>query len=264
MPTTRGIEAAIRQAHYWWNKQRRTLADRPKQRIVLLHVPKCAGTSLTEALSAHFPPHLVARLQTSVTARVAAATGRRLESYRQELLWYLARSRDFELISGHVGFHPELFEDLRPRWSFITLLRDPVERFLSSYFYRTQKASPHAAVDLRLDRYIETRRARHSGAIYVRYFAGDGKREPTQARVDRAIDNLRQLQLVGTTNRLPSFCEAFRRRFGFSLRLPRRNTSVVASAVNHRSVAPALRQRIEELCTPDRQVFDQVCSHMGA
>lgn len=264
MPTTSGIEAAVRQARYWWNKQLRTLADRPKQRIVLLHVPKCAGTSLTEALSAHFPPHLVARLQTSVTARVAGDTGRRLEGYRQELLWYLARSRDFELISGHVGFNPELFEDLRPRWSFITLLRDPVERFLSSYFYRTHKDSPHAAVDLRLDRYIETRRARHSGAIYVRYFAGDGKREPTRARVERAVGNLKRLQLVGTIDRLPSFCEAFRRRFGYSLRLPHRNASLAASAVKRSTVTPAQRQRIEALCAPDIQVFDQICSHIAA
>ena len=120
----------------------------------------------------------------------------------------------------------------------MTLLRDPVQRFLSSYFYQRRRAAPHATIDQELDRYVETRRARHAGAIYVRFFAGDCLREPTEERVQRALANLERLQLVGITEALEPFALAFGRRFGLPLSLGWRNPS------------PEPRERVRATVTP--------------
>jgi len=87
-------------------------------RIVFDHVPKTGGTSVRTALATALGESgSVTEVSCPHHAAVKGANGRRL-------------------LAGHLWFFPG--EVLAPGWPYATLLRDPVDRFLSQYyFYRT-------------------------------------------------------------------------------------------------------------------------------
>jgi hypothetical protein len=89
----------------------------PAEGLYFLHIPKTAGVSLHRAIEAAFPaesicPHWLWDQLVTVPAD-------RLRSYR--------------VFRGH--FHGDLERFLERRLRIFTLLRDPVERTVSSYYY---------------------------------------------------------------------------------------------------------------------------------
>ena len=89
-------------------------------KIVHVHVPKTAGKSLRTAFR-----------------EAAKASGRKLfETDAFTLDQKALEAGEYDLISGHFGFcHAEKVPDA----SFITMLRDPKDRFLSFYYYLREK-----------------------------------------------------------------------------------------------------------------------------
>lgn len=98
----------------------------PDERIVLLHIPKCAGTVVHNLLAEQFAPSEV----------IAEKTGR-LQDKKIEVL---LRAR---LISGHFNWF-EVGRVPGPK-KVITVLRAPVERILSLYYF--WKAHPARLVE---------------------------------------------------------------------------------------------------------------------
>jgi len=85
---------------------------------LLVHIPRTGGTSLTAMLRAHFPN----MLQLSERAQILKFLGM-AEPERAS----------FDLIAGHMSFGADAFIG-RPCRYFVCL-RDPVDRFVSSYFH---------------------------------------------------------------------------------------------------------------------------------
>lgn len=97
----------------------------PKKTIFFLHIPKCAGTTLTEEI---------------IKSRYSA---------EQLLIFYhhgtetlindlkampLARQKKIRCIAGHFAFGIHNYFTPRPI-AYITILRDPIERVISHYYY---------------------------------------------------------------------------------------------------------------------------------
>lgn len=93
--------------------------------LLLAHVPKTGGKSLSAALAEAYPPH--ERFQFLFDGDFLA----RRDADHAQGLW--AQRRFF---AGHVSA-PYLA--LIPACNFVTVLRDPVDRVLSNYFYWRQE-----------------------------------------------------------------------------------------------------------------------------
>jgi Galactose-3-O-sulfotransferase len=104
--------------------------------LIFLHIPKAAGTTLHNILARQYPPQ--------ATYTVDGA------EWREDSARFAAlppeRKRGLALVKGHMNFG--LHETLEQPATYITILRDPVERVISSYYYvlRTPAHFLHAEV----------------------------------------------------------------------------------------------------------------------
>jgi hypothetical protein len=86
----------------------------PKSRLIFDHIPKTAGVSIVTALSDVF------------------GEGGALVPYISPHHIAIASAGPRRFLAGHLWFYPS--ESLAEGWFYATLLRDPVDRFLSQFF----------------------------------------------------------------------------------------------------------------------------------
>lgn len=94
-----------------------------KRRIIFLHIPKTGGTTLQEIISRNYVPEMVFRFHDSNLQLWKAEFEQLSEDARNQRKIFL----------GHTCFGIHQF--LPPPSTYITLVRDPVERILSHYYY---------------------------------------------------------------------------------------------------------------------------------
>lgn len=176
--------------------------------ILVVHIPKTAGTSLWSMLSTRFDQSAILRINEIWT------------SWPQ-----LAQQADaYRLVVGHVGYGFVTAFGRRP--TVVTLLRNPIERAVSAYCHLrhldSSASAPHHSPAQRQKRVRLERRARelslldfvrtepqaadHLGNIQTWYLASTGiERQPYRDLraddLDRAKENLSQCDCVGLTER---------------------------------------------------------------
>lgn len=103
--------------------------------VIFLHIPKTAGTTLRHIIQSQFQPNNVFEFYHLRTQPPKVRKG--IEKYNN---FSEAQKRSIRFVSGHVGFG--LHEFLQRPCSYITVLRDPVERVVSYYYFllRTQNS----------------------------------------------------------------------------------------------------------------------------
>lgn len=241
------------------------------KKIAFIHIPKCAGTSVVKSIrETYFPRHqrmlsMLSRrgayravtigAQTSVEA--AEALGENLQASRSVLLYYVLRDSSVAYVSGHVPFSEPIGRVFAGQWNFITILRNPVERFFSEYFYNRFKPEDHFRVEAELDEFLETPEAVRLSSQLVNFLTGrrDVYQRPTREEVALAVSNLQMLAVVGTTEDMPGFAESMELRFGARLRLRHVNRNPAPPELMRQTNDPAFRARVEVLTAGDSEVY---------
>ena len=80
--------------------------------------------------------------------------------------------RKTRMISGHVQYDPQLHDGAAREYRFVTLLRDPVSRFVSHYNY-LQRRHPDPSRPNKLAAFLDTADASRLASQYLLYFAGE-------------------------------------------------------------------------------------------
>jgi hypothetical protein len=203
--------------------------------LIFFHIGKTGGTTLGRILARNFPEDWQFNANRGATR--SALGLRRLGDIE---VAYRAlsddRRRRIHCVSGHVpiGIH-ELFDrrdHFDPRYQYITLLRHPVDRVISSFYYvRQQEGIPISKVikDFEIDEYIESRLGLDPYDYQVRVLSGcsilDAEwtdLEPltavavNAAHLERAKRNIeRHFLFVGTTERFEEALMLIRRIYGW-------------------------------------------------
>jgi hypothetical protein len=226
--------------------------DPPNASICFVHMPKCGGESVHDALRPRFVAYYqpTYRLNIGHVARAADLAGRDMIDLCRDLLLFQLASQKKGYIGGHYAFSATAWREFHESWKFITVLRDPVKRWFSHYFYNRYKT--HSELDRiteELEEFVETERAVIYGRMYVRHLSESGE-------VEEALANLDRFDLVGILERLPDFAEQFQRMFGTPLSLGHRNENPLGAERQREMITPAVRARVEELCEPDMRVYE--------
>jgi hypothetical protein len=173
--------------------------SRDDRGLFFLHIRKCAGTTLRAILRRQFPPASVFAPNHATTVNVNEA-----------------QRRSVRLLMGHFPFGSQ--RELAVPFDVLTMLRDPVDRVVSLYFYARGRASPmgRSVGDMSLEDF-----ARHhplASNDQVRMIAGDVDRPPDQGMLLRAKENLRDhIAAFGLHERFDESVLLFRRRFGWDM-----------------------------------------------
>ena len=243
--------------------QQRAVNFHSGRRIVFHHVPKCGGTSVGRALRrAYILSQGTVTPEASMKAFEAAREGRTgqaladVSELREMMLLYMLYT-DTRCVSAHIPFSEAAFRQFSDRYVFVTLLRDPVDRFISNYYWSHQHPGGVGHIAEPLEEFLATSRARHLGSTYVRYFSGEPAQDFTARHVESAIRNLRRMDCVGFLDEVGQFAAGLRRLTGKRISIGRenvRNTGGKRDAI----LAGPLGGKVLEACRFDSDVWDAV------
>ncbi len=156
--------------------------------VLLMHIPKTAGTAFRDAIGANF-------LLSEIAYLYPSAPGFLVKDLRALSLEQL---RVLRLVIGHFQFG--IHEFLPQPAEYITVVREPGARVLSQYRYLLQ-TNPELARDkdgavCSLQRLFEKRQMVNFDNLMVRHFSGVGECDlppgtVTEAVYERAVKNLR-------------------------------------------------------------------------
>ena len=231
-----------------------------QENVVFVHLPKCAGTSVRAAIERYYPKTRVTKLSSAGSKHCADYLGMNMLAYRRGLLIYqLQRGGKCRFLTGHHPVSSEVLDRWGGKWRFVTLLRDPVDRFISQYFYNLDSDSPWV-VNHSLEEHVQRERATGGGTMYLHYL-GDFFREemndPEEA-VTEACRTLDRMDIVGTLEDLPRFVNAFETKFGKQLRVGVENRNEARQSIRRDQVTPGLLRQVEDLCRHERTVYEHV------
>jgi hypothetical protein len=182
--------------------------NRPKK-VLFDHFPKCAGTSVSDYLKSQ---HLPRKTYTTSGSDP-------LESVSQFKALPEKIRFSYDLIYGHCAH--ELLDFTHPDKITLTILRDPVERIISHYFYvkRTRYHYLHEPVlqsSISLEEYatsglsIELRNFYVSHYLETSYQEAERCPEKSIARACRIVEE--KYDIIGFTDNLNTAMESLRRK----------------------------------------------------
>jgi len=168
--------------------------------LIFLHIPKTAGSTLHTLLNGNFPARRV--------RNVFAATHDEPEVLALAALDPAAREQ-IRLLKGHMPFG--LHRYLPQRARYMTVLREPVARVISQYFYvRRNVQNPHHAqvisANMSLGEFVSSGISPGMNDGHVRWLTDQIRTVPfgrtTAAALDEARANISEhFALVGMTER---------------------------------------------------------------
>lgn len=235
------------------------------ERVVFHHVPKCAGTSVSRSL----------RLRYFLSEESIAAPGtaavmerqhgpldfsrledfNRIRTFRVELLHYLMW-KDIYFIGGHVPFNSKAYDQFQG-YKLITVLRDPVGRFISEYFYNFQREH-QSRIELDFESYLDSPLGQRNALKFCEYFCGDTKLvidEPARL-VEKAKANLKRFAVIGFTDDMERFETDVRRELGVKVSFGVQNKRTTSDKKVSEIVTPELRKKVEEMCRFDQEIYE--------
>lgn len=231
------------------------------QAVIFIHAPKCGGTSVGSALRGRYI-HSQATINLQHSAATSAllypdATGtdriHREFDVRDVMLAQLVRRR-IQCISAHTRYQPSVRRADPIKRKYITVLRDPVARFVSHFLY-LQRRHPDSVEGNTLDSFLDSEQALRLGSEYLFYFARTHQigHMDTAPLIQEACENLSTFDVVGDTSEMDAFRQKVERSLGVRLLKLNRNrrptdTKPAFSAVEI--------DRIRDLCKPDLEIYD--------
>lgn len=221
-----------------------------RETVIGLHIPKTGGMTLRTFVVPNF--------QSDHFFEIAG--GRYVERLEELRLLDDAKKASLRLVLGHLpyGVHEWLPRPCR----YFTMLRDPVDRVLSHYYYVLEQPTHplHERVvssSMSLEEYVTSGLSAELSNGQTRLLCGwpeidslRGDGECTQAVFEAARKNLEQVAAVGLMEEFNRSLELYRTTFGWAKQpIQRRNVTKKRSAVDSHS-AETLR------VIRDRNSFD--------
>jgi len=166
--------------------------------------------------------------------------------------------KDYFLVGGHVPFSSATYEKFKNNRYFITVLRDPVDRFLSE-FSNNQHKSTYSGINMSLKEFIDSEEAVNYGARYCEYFCGKTEYNgPTGDMISYAIKNLSCFSVVGLMDNMHQFSFDLKAKIGVQAKFAKENVSKKSIKDKMSAVDSLTLKKIQVLCAPDMEIYTAI------
>jgi len=251
----------------WIYHQRKSVKRRVLgNRVVFHHIPKCAGTSVSRALRIKYflSEHSIAASGSSQVAEKQyhddkLCQFKRLDVTRKlriDLLHYFMW-KDYYYTGGHVPFNSVIYENFKSSYKFVTVLRDPVERYISEYFYNYNR-DHQAKVDIPIEEYIYSEIGIRNASKLCEYLCGNRSYDPYEMQVNfnNAKLNLDNFSVIGFTDDMEQFRTHLKEALGTTIKIGVENKRKTSQKSVNDQITPSIRKEIERLCSLDTELYE--------
>ena len=178
--------------------------------------------------------------------------------FSEEVMIYLLASGNYHYISGHFECTERMLNNFSTQWNFITVLRDPVDRWFSHYFYNKYKKGDWYRIKESLEDFVHTERAKAYGHNYVQMLSGYQITEDNlNSAVEAAKNNLKYFKLVGILEEIEEFKDKYYQTFQRRLKLNQyKRKSPISSHERANLINSDIRQRVIALNKPNQELYE--------
>ncbi|WP_332855285.1 Wzt carbohydrate-binding domain-containing protein [Duganella sp. S19_KUP01_CR8] len=216
-------------------------------RIIFDHLPKTGGSAVARWLA---------------RGMGSGCVSPHIDDEHQSLI--RRHGGQYSVLCAHVSYLKA--EGLDPRYSYATLLREPIDRILSSLYFALTNHGDHQLWGLvpLVRRFLDSdgadlaeRLLPHVSNTYVEHFCridGDGTEDPP-TRLRNALAALQRYEVVGVYDQLESFLASFGALLEQADMPQLERVNATVSRPGAAQVSPALRARLLELNQLDLQLY---------
>ncbi|MFZ5865527.1 MAG: hypothetical protein ACOYXY_06580 [Thermodesulfobacteriota bacterium] len=239
--------------------------------LVFMHIGKSGGTTLTELLIRQFP--LECRIAGQFDGDLRSTGTASVEGVRAAFMELSPETRAaVRLITGHVPFGLHQFLPMQTR--YLTLVRDPVEREISNFYYgrlQTQSEKGLMASRMSFEQYVDQGQFAN---YFSRLLSGidslnplwDSKTAPSWAWIGSDVVSLvmenidKHFLIAGPLERFDEYLVLLCRRMGWdvsNVAYTRRNVTLDRPRTDE--LSPELIKKIRERNEADEELYKLIC-----
>lgn len=220
------------------------------RKVLFLHVPKSGGTSLSHTMRATFPLSFFKLSEEASREASPDMRGGDWMDFKKRLAAYHAHLGK-HYIQGHFPITKEDLDAHFSEYAPITLLRSPIDRIISIYYFdeRLRSMSP--------GEFLDSERGFIESHVLCHFFGGLGfelRGELEEAR-DNAIETLSRFDVVGILERQAEFAENVRNKLGINIVLPKRNVGVERKK-RSKGFSEEEMSKLTEMTKYDQEIYD--------